>query len=170
MIKGAAPGLVGGNNSVSEMTMLCAFTEVVIVMVIVPAHEAGVKHLRQEAVGGIGVDFGNSCPDARGIPRFCGQRFCDGVFTDAGDDAGNAADQGDIGLGGVENGIGTGAVVDQGAKMQGCGGKVDVAVIGWTEAAGGCLAGAAERGRRSRMPSAHGKTQRKASTFPSSLQ
>ena len=51
------------------------------------------------------------------------------MFTDAGDDAGNAADQGDIGLGGVEDRIGTRAVVDQGAKMQGGGGEADVAVI-----------------------------------------
>ena len=109
--------------------MLCAFAEVVIVMVIVLTYETGIEHLRQEAVSGIGVDFGNSCPDARGIPRFCGQRFCDGVFADAGDDAGNAADQGDIGLGRVEDGIGTGAVVDQGTEMQGGGGEADVAVI-----------------------------------------
>ena len=74
--------------------MLCAFAEVVFVMVIVPAYETGIEHLRQEAVSGIGVDFGDSCPDARGIPCFCGQHFCDGVFADTGDDAGNAADEG----------------------------------------------------------------------------
>ena len=53
-----------------------------------------VERLRQQASSAVGVDFRDTGADAGGVPGFGRQGVRLRLFTDKGDDAGNAADEG----------------------------------------------------------------------------